>query len=248
MIESTNLKMLRNLEVFQVFSDILTFLQQEESVKEPLKSLCDEFAGRLSEYDTALVPERRSHYTAELARLDARRDYVFRSFIAQLKLYLTSYHAEQVKASETLLSLVDKYGKNIPQMPYRQETAAISNLLQDLELESNAALVGLLFAEHWVEALRTANEEFEETMVSRSDAASGNELGVAKTARAAAQGAFEKLCAMINALSLIHGESGYKSIIDRINQLVSESRSAVARRRAMRKSGGKDAPDSPEEI
>ena len=46
MIESTNLKMLRNLEAFQVFSDILAFLQEEESVEEPLKGLCDTFAAR----------------------------------------------------------------------------------------------------------------------------------------------------------------------------------------------------------
>ena len=39
MIESTNLKMLRNLEAFQVFSDILAFLQEEESVEEPLQGL-----------------------------------------------------------------------------------------------------------------------------------------------------------------------------------------------------------------
>ena len=85
MIESTNLKMLRNLEAFQVFSDILAFLQEEESVEEPLQGLCDAFAARLSDYDTALVSERRSRYTAELARLDGQRDYVFRSFTAQLK-------------------------------------------------------------------------------------------------------------------------------------------------------------------
>lgn len=54
MIESTNLKMLRNLEAFQVFSDILAFLQEEESVEEPLQGLCDAFAARLSDYDTAL--------------------------------------------------------------------------------------------------------------------------------------------------------------------------------------------------
>ncbi len=248
MIESTNLKMLRNLEIFQVFSDILTFLRQEESVEEPLKSLCDEFAARLSAYDTALVPERRSPYTAELARLDARRDYVFRSFVAQLKLYLTSYNAEQVKASESLLSIVDKYGKDIPLMPYRQETAAISNLLQDLELGPNVASVGLLFAGHWVEALRTANGEFEDIMVNRSDVASGGESGVSKTARDAVQSAFEKLCAMINALALVNGEAAYKSIIDRINQLVSESRTAVSRRLAMRKSGGKDSTDTPDAL
>ena len=60
MIESTNLKMLRNLEAFQVFSDILAFLQEEESVEEPLQGLCDAFAARLSDYDTALVSERRA--------------------------------------------------------------------------------------------------------------------------------------------------------------------------------------------
>ena len=44
MIESTNLKMLRNLEAFQVFSDILAFLHEEEPVEEPLKGLRDTFA------------------------------------------------------------------------------------------------------------------------------------------------------------------------------------------------------------
>lgn len=171
MIESTNLKMLRNLEAFQVFSDILAFLQEEESVEEPLKGLCDTFAARLSDYDTALVPERRSRYTAELARLDSQRDYVFRSFTTQLKLYQTSFDAAQVKAAEALLALIDKYGRNIPAMPYRQETGAIKNLLQDLELEANAAHIQTLFAAHWVSALRTANDQFEQMMLTRSDAA-----------------------------------------------------------------------------
>ena len=49
MIESTNLKMLRNLEAFQVFSDILAFLHEEEPVEEPLKGLRDTFAARLSD-------------------------------------------------------------------------------------------------------------------------------------------------------------------------------------------------------
>lgn len=172
MIESTNLKMLRNLEAFQVFSDILAFLQEEESVEEPLQGLCDAFAARLSDYDTALVSERRSRYTAELARLDGQRDYVFRSFTAQLKLYLSSFDSGQVKAAEALLALVDKYGRNIPSMPYRQETGAIRNLIQDLELEANAAHIQTLFAGHWVSALRTANEQFEQTMLTRSDATS----------------------------------------------------------------------------
>lgn len=72
MIESANLKMLRNLEAFQVFSDILAFLQEEESVEEPLKGLCDTFAARLSDYGLTLVPMNAiAIYAAELARLDS---------------------------------------------------------------------------------------------------------------------------------------------------------------------------------
>lgn len=253
MIESTNLKMLRNLEAFQVYSDILAFLKQEESVEEPLKSLCDAFTDRLSAYDTALIPERRSHYTAELTRLDAQRDYVFRSFVAQLKLYLSSFEADQVKAAEALLAIVDKYGKNIPQMPYRQETAAIKNLLQDLTLEANDAFLTALFASHWVTALQTANDQFEQTMLNRSDIASEAEMGAAKAAREATQQAFEKLCEMINALAVVKGEAAYKQLTDRINQLVTEAKYVVARRQGRKKSdtpsdtpvAPPDTPDTP---
>lgn len=252
MIESTNLKMLRNLEVFQVFSDILAFLRQEESVEEPLKGLCDTFAARLSDYDTALVSERRSRYTAELVRLDEQRDYVFRSLIAHLKLYLNSFDSGQVKAAEALLALVDKYGRNIPAMPYRQETGAIRNLLQDLELESNAAHIQTLFAGHWVSTLRTANEQFEQMMLTRSDATSEAALGAVKAARETAQMTFEKLCEMVNALAVVNGDAAYKHIIDRINQLVTESHNVAARRRSRKKSdetadpdSSTDAPDTP---
>lgn len=246
MIESTNLKMLRNLEAFQVFSDILAFLQEEESVEEPLKGLCDTFAARLSDYDTALVPERRSRYTAELARLDSQRDYVFRSFTTQLKLYQTSFDAAQVKAAEALLALIDKYGRNIPAMPYRQETGAIKNLLQDLELEANAAHIQTLFAAHWVSALRTANDQFEQMMLTRSDAASEAAAGGAKAAREAVQAAFEKLCGMINALAIVNGDAAYKHTIERINQLVTESHNVVARRSSRKKSDETSDPDSPD--
>lgn len=64
MITSTNLKALRNLEAFQVYSDVSVFLKEEEVSEEPLKGVCDAFNARLQEYDTALLPERRDPQTA----------------------------------------------------------------------------------------------------------------------------------------------------------------------------------------
>ena len=233
MITSTNLKALRNLEAFQVYSDLAAFLKQEEKGKdfeEPLKGVCDTFYARLQDYDTALSPERRNPRTAELARLDAQRDYILRSFIANLKLYVASPDAEQAQTADILLALVDKYGRNIPAMPYRQETAAITNLLQDMDIKEHADLLKKLFAEHWVTSLRTANTQFEQTMLSRTDTASESSPETSKMVRATVQTAFEKLCEMINALAVVQGETAYSRLIDRINQLVSESQDVVARR------------------
>lgn len=250
MVISTNLKILRNLEAFQVFSEILTFLNEEESMEEPLKGLRSTLAAHLSAFDTALIPERRSPYTAELARLDAQRDYVFRSFTAQLKLYLSSFDGAQVKAAEALLALVDKYGKNIPSMPYRQETGAIKNLLQDLEGESNVAYAQTLHAEHWIADLRACNDQFDRTMSTRSDVSSEAEMGAAKAARTVVQSDFENFCAVLNALALLNGEAAYKRMADRINQRITESRTSVSRRGSRKKDAvpdtSADTPDSPQ--
>lgn len=249
MITSTNLKSLRNLEAFQVYSDVAAFLTQESSAQEfekPLKDVCDTFVARQQEYDTALLPERRSLQTAELAQLDAQRDYLLRGFVSSLRLYVGSPDGDQSRAARVLLGLVEKYGKNIPSLPYRQETAAITNLLQDLEIEENAELVKKLYSEHWIASLRTANTQFEQTMLSRTDTASETTSERSKTARAAVQTAFEKLCEMINALAVVKGESGYIRLIDRINQLVSEAQDVLSRRAARSKKSAEKGEEEAE--
>ena len=51
---------------------------------------------------------------------------------------------------------------------------------------------------------------------------------------------------MINALAVVNGPTDYKHIIDRINQLVSESHNVTARRRSRKKSDEATDPDSPD--
>lgn len=65
--------------------------------------------------------------------------------------------------------------------------------------------------------LRSANEQFEQIMLIRSDAIFEAAMGAAKVAREAAQMTFGKLCEMVNALAIVNGDAAYKYIIDRIN-------------------------------
>ena len=90
--------------------------------------------------------------------------------------------------------------------------------------------------------LRSANEQFEQIMLIRSDAIFDAAMGAAKVAREAVQMASEKWYEMINALAVVNGPAAYKHIIDHINQPVSESYNVAARRRSRKTSYKDTAP------
>lgn len=90
--------------------------------------------------------------------------------------------------------------------------------------------------------LRSANEQFEQIMLIRSDAISEAAMGAAKVAREAVQTASEKWYEMIDALAVVNGPVAYKHIIDHINQPVSESYNVAARRRSRKTSYRDTAP------
>jgi hypothetical protein len=99
-----------------------------------------------------------------------------------------------------------------------------------------------LFAGYWVSTLRSANEQFEQIMLIRSDAIFEAAMGAAKVTREAVQTASEKWYEMINALAVVNGPVAYKHIIDHINQPVSESYNVAARRRSRKTSYKDTAP------
>lgn len=58
MITSTNLSMLRNLEHFQVMSNVLAYLKAENLEELKLASLAGSFEAKLKLYDDVLILER----------------------------------------------------------------------------------------------------------------------------------------------------------------------------------------------
>ena len=58
MITSTNLSMLRNLEHFQVMSNVLSYLKEENLEELKLASFAEGFDSKLKAYDEVLVLER----------------------------------------------------------------------------------------------------------------------------------------------------------------------------------------------
>lgn len=225
MITSTNLSMLRNLEHFQVMSNVLAYLKAENPEELKLTPVAETFEAKMKVYDDALVLERGNVLSGRLNQADLERDLALRSLVSIIKVYVSFPEA----ASE-LLHLIEKYGKQIDKLPYLQESGVLANLFQDLESEESKEAIALLHLEDWVTKLKESAVRFDELFISRESDNSTKLSGRVKGARQAVQSEFERLSVLVNAYEIVYGEEAYAGLSSRINEAVYYARQQATRR------------------
>lgn len=216
MIKSSNLKNLRILDFFQVVRNISAHLDNHDLKALKLKEASDAFKTAITSLDDALKPLRISVDTQKLNELDARRDRALIGINAFLKSFAHYPDAAKTNASAKLKAEIDKYGKAPQNLPLREETAMISNVLQDFAKPENAAFVSDLGANSWITELQTANTEFETLYNSRTQETAAVEVGKTKAERQKTQEALTTLINTINARMLLDGEANYKPLADEV--------------------------------
>lgn len=235
MITSTNLNMLRNLEHFQVMSNVLTYLKNEDLETLKLVSFAVAFEAKLKAYDDVLVLERGNALSVKISQADVERDNALRALINVVKAYTLFPEDEKADAALKLSYVIGKYGSAVDRLPYLQESGILANLLQDLELTENAEAIRLLHLGDWVAKLKEATVRFDELFVSRESGNSTKLSGKVKEARQLVQAEFERLAVLLNAYEIIHGP-GTVALPAKINEAVDYARRQVARRGARPKS------------
>ena len=87
MITSTNLNALRNLEHFQVMSNVLSYLKEENLEELKLSAFAESFEKQLKVYDEVLVLDRGNVLSLKLTDADKKRDDAYRALAG---IYTTS--------------------------------------------------------------------------------------------------------------------------------------------------------------
>ena len=102
MITSTNLNALRNLEHFQVMSNVLSYLKEENLEELKLSAFAESFEKQLKVYDEVLVLERGNVLSLKLTDADKKRDDAYRALAGIVKAY--TVFPEEEKADAALKS------------------------------------------------------------------------------------------------------------------------------------------------
>ena len=245
MIETTNLAKIRMLNFYQAMEDVQKFLNQEDletlKLKEPAKAFGDKFAA----FDSAIQPLRQSGLSKSLLELDSQRDRALSRIATHFRLFSDYPDGTKAAAAQQLARILKKYDSRPGSKPLREETALITNLLQDFDAAEAKAALTLLGADKWVEILKDANTKFNAPYGQLVQHDAAIEQGATKAKRIALYEEFRRLSNIINALATLNGEAAYKRLIDNINTEVKKA--ILAERPDMKKKTPDDKPKAPKD-
>lgn len=231
MIKSTNVQRLFLEEFFQLMSDTLDFLKTLDVSALKLKDVADRFESRFNAFDDAFKQGRKTGLVGAKNEIDLLRDDLMRGLYNTLVELLRFPNVELNIAAQRMLDIIDKFGgRNIPDYGEDAETAAITNLLQELKEED----IEKTQTKIWVDALKQENSRFIETQQAHTQKQSEYITGLMADERKLLDKEFRVLCKTVDSLAFIEGEEPYLPLEAYINQLVSNAKATVKQRDSAR--------------
>ena len=140
MIERTDLNNLRVMDFFQTLTNIAAHLNNEDLAVLKLENAVNNiFTPALTAMDEALKPFRKTGLTDPLLTHDAERDAAIVGLSAHVRAFLAYPQTDKAQAAARLKLIIDKYGRSPQNLPQREQTGAMANLLQDLDTNQGRA-------------------------------------------------------------------------------------------------------------
>lgn len=153
--------------------------------------------------------------------------------------------AREVEAAELLKRVFDLYG-NVRKISLIEESAALNNLIEDLEKEENAALCTIIGFTRWVTLLKEQNAEVQTLMLERRAEGAHKQSGDVKAAREVMDPIYEKMVSRLNALvELEMASPEIEEFVILLNKQIKDFEDMLATRQGQRDNGEDETDDVP---
>lgn len=168
MIRKFKMKNLRNSEFLQFHSQNLAHVLNAGPEQLGLNDEYNALEQVCRSMENVYGKQKGSALTKKLKEADRRRD---RLVIGSRKYFESfTYHDDPAKvaAGKSLVKCMDRYGKNIARMNYFEESAIITRMTEEWEEDQTLGeAIDLLNGGEWKDALKEANEHFDELYLQR---------------------------------------------------------------------------------
>ena len=200
----------------QRLADIVMETLSDESFFQGLGNLIQKDVDLL---ERATARSRGNAFTARLAEADEARDEAFVAFRDYAKAISGRRSDTLANAGAFLFSLIEVRGVSLHRLGYAQQSAAMNELLDDLNTPEAVAAIEVIGGQAWFDELRETHEAFEETYQEKVAVESQEDIPQTHTIRKNLSANLETLLSALEALSQIWDGTAKEA---KINQLIAQ--------------------------
>ena len=196
-----------------------------------INSFIKDTSNAIAPVESAYAYQKDSPETMELEALDLRRDKAFMGIKTEALAKTYHFNSVFVKAAETVLNCIKKYGKSVQLLPLMIETETLDKLIDDFENDSllKDAITALGLTD-WVAELKAANTEFNTKYLDRTKRYANQPALSAFKLKPTAVAAFEALVKQIDSRNTIDTTGKYDTLISQLNALTDQANASANRR------------------
>lgn len=142
-ILKSNLNNARNAEHFQFHSDVLNIFTAELAQTHQIGTLRETYLSLFKQEDTAFIQNQTYEATKEIEEKDKMRDDLFLYVKQTIESNLRCPLADKKAAAEKLSFVLNPY-RSANSRPYAENTAQVTNFVDDMQSEQYAPYVAKL--------------------------------------------------------------------------------------------------------
>ena len=238
---------LRNNDYFQFMADVKGLVTQATPVALNVEEEAVEFDNSFTELDEAINVDQGSVFTEKIQDADLRRDYTWTALNGRVKATLYSPIPDEVEAAKHLERVFNLYG-GIRYLSLKEQTAAATNLNNDLKKPKMAAHCNTIGITPWVTAHEAENNAVNDLQNQRDSEKANRNAAKVKEVRLAFDEVYNKLVNRINAIVTMRMATAVtENFILEVNQKIKNLETQLAARQAHAASGEEEPSDTPTE-
>jgi hypothetical protein len=213
----------------QFFTAFLAMVTRYDLIIRKLGILLDTLRTCVEKEEISYKVIRKSDLSELKAESDRRRDDIVAGIKNLLKSLLYHFDENVRKAVRRLKILFDTYDKPTPiiNLPYDAETAAINNMIQELEgkYADDVEIAGLT---SWLKELAIRNKVFEQLAADHNIELSEKTPFRPKDTRQETDQAYKIIVTALDGLVALEGETEYAPFLSELNTLIKHYNDQVA--------------------
>jgi hypothetical protein len=227
-IKNARLSRLTNNEHYQYQAMFIRLVNEFGAEILMIEPLFEIYIKLFEQEDNTINKIYKSSLTETIRDTDRARDEVLHGMIKTVKLALKHFNDDVKSAAKRLKIVFDTYG-DIAKMSLNQETAAISNILQELSgaYKKDVETTGI---KDWVSELERKNIYIDKLITERFYEDASKTTLVMKQVRAQVDDAYHEITRHIEALYVINKTEVHRNFIQKLNVITEKYNNTLAQR------------------